>query len=195
SDAATSVAPAFASDFAWLELGSRVTARTLWPRSSRPRATAPPCLPVDPVTTTVSSRAMFWVPFSCDRAPSDVSQVAGVAWHYASHVQDNRGRRRRALRTRGGAAELSGSCGCIGGAAFDGEPPDRRARARARHASPPAHDAPGGAHDRGQDVPARLQSSARGDPGSRARALDQLRGDGRTTARDGAGNARRGVSR
>jgi|HubBroStandDraft_6_1064221.scaffolds.fasta_scaffold420616_2 hypothetical protein len=43
SDAATSVAPACASDFAWLELGSRVTARTLWPRSSRPRATAPPC--------------------------------------------------------------------------------------------------------------------------------------------------------
>src|SRR5713101_3784137 len=60
SDAATSVAPAFASDFAWLELGSRVTARTLWPRSRRPRATAPPCLPVDPVATTVSSCAMFW---------------------------------------------------------------------------------------------------------------------------------------
>src|SRR5258705_6375598 len=59
SDAATSVAPAFASDFAWLELGSRVTARTLWPRSRRPRATAPPCLPVDPVTTTVSFCAMF----------------------------------------------------------------------------------------------------------------------------------------
>jgi hypothetical protein len=31
----------------------------LWPRSRRPRATAPPCLPVDPVTTTVSSCAMF----------------------------------------------------------------------------------------------------------------------------------------
>src|ERR1700722_9225228 len=62
SDAATSVAPAFASDFAWLELGSRVTVRTLWPRSRRPRATAPPCLPVDPVTTTVSSRPMFCFP-------------------------------------------------------------------------------------------------------------------------------------
>src|SRR5258708_865339 len=61
SDAATTVAPAFASDFAWLELGSRVTARTLCPRSRRPRATAPPCLPVDPVVTTVSSSAMFWV--------------------------------------------------------------------------------------------------------------------------------------
>src|SRR6266702_347304 len=60
SDAVTSVAPAFASNFAWLEFGSRVTARTLWPRSRRPRATAPPCLPVDPVTTTVSSCAMFW---------------------------------------------------------------------------------------------------------------------------------------
>ena len=59
SDAATSVAPAFASNFAWLEFGSRVTARTLWPRSSRPRATAPPCLPVDPVTTTVSFCVMF----------------------------------------------------------------------------------------------------------------------------------------
>src|SRR5258708_28972532 len=58
-DAAMSVAPAFASDLAWLELGSRVTARTLWPRPRRPRATAPPCLPVDPVTTTVSSCAMF----------------------------------------------------------------------------------------------------------------------------------------
>ncbi len=60
SDAATSVALAFASAFAGLELGSRVTARTLWPRSRRPRATAPPCLPVDPVTTTVSSCVMFW---------------------------------------------------------------------------------------------------------------------------------------
>src|SRR5450432_2031811 len=60
SDAATSVAPACASDLAWLELWSRVTARTSWPRSRRPRATAPPCLPVDPVTTTVSSCAMFW---------------------------------------------------------------------------------------------------------------------------------------
>src|SRR2546430_1357142 len=60
SDATTSAAPAFASNLAWLELGSRVTARTLWPRSRRPRATAPPCLPVDPVTTTVSSCAMFW---------------------------------------------------------------------------------------------------------------------------------------
>jgi MFS family permease len=30
-----------------------------WPRSRRPRATAPPCLPVDPVTTTVSCLAMF----------------------------------------------------------------------------------------------------------------------------------------
>src|SRR2546422_5263525 len=59
SDAATSVAPAFASNFAWLEFGSRVTARTLWPRSRRPRATEPPCLPVDPVTTTVSFCAMF----------------------------------------------------------------------------------------------------------------------------------------
>src|SRR6266581_9083594 len=59
SDAVTSVAPAFASNFAWLESGSRVTARTLWPRSRRPRATAPPCLPVDPVTTTVSFCAMF----------------------------------------------------------------------------------------------------------------------------------------
>src|SRR6267142_6289842 len=62
SDSATSVAPALASDFAWLELGSRVTARTLCPRSSRPRATAPPCLPVDPVTTTVSCCAMSCVP-------------------------------------------------------------------------------------------------------------------------------------
>src|SRR5450631_257835 len=60
SDAATRVAPALASDFAWFELGSRVTARTLWPRSRRPRATAPPCFPVEPVTTTVSSCAMFW---------------------------------------------------------------------------------------------------------------------------------------
>src|SRR5579864_2401114 len=40
SDAATGVAPAFATNFAWLEFGSRVTARTLWPRSRRPRATA-----------------------------------------------------------------------------------------------------------------------------------------------------------
>jgi len=39
SDAATSVAPASARDLARLEFGSRVTARTLWPRSSRPRAT------------------------------------------------------------------------------------------------------------------------------------------------------------
>src|SRR5450432_1186080 len=60
SDAATSVDPALASAFAWLESGSRVTARTWWPRSRRPRATAPPCLPVDPVTTTVSFCAMFW---------------------------------------------------------------------------------------------------------------------------------------
>src|SRR5258707_8901348 len=37
SDAATSVAPAFVSDFAWLELGARVTARTLGPRSRRRR--------------------------------------------------------------------------------------------------------------------------------------------------------------
>ncbi len=59
SDPATSVAPAFVSNFAWLDFGSRVTARTLWPRSRRPRATAPPCLPVDPVTTTVSFCAMF----------------------------------------------------------------------------------------------------------------------------------------
>src|SRR5438445_3043592 len=59
SDATTSAAPAFASNLAWLEFGSRVTARTLWPRSRRPRATAPPCLPVDPVTTTVSFCAMF----------------------------------------------------------------------------------------------------------------------------------------
>src|SRR5271169_5800639 len=59
SDAATSAAPAFASSLAWLEFGSRMTARTLWPRSRRPRATAPPCLPVDPMTTTVSSCVMF----------------------------------------------------------------------------------------------------------------------------------------
>src|ERR1700720_1915556 len=59
SDAVTSDAPAFASNLAWLEFGSRVTARTLWPRSRRPRATAPPCLPVDPVTTTVSFCVMF----------------------------------------------------------------------------------------------------------------------------------------
>src|SRR5580700_2009141 len=59
SDAATSVAPAFASALDWTELGSRVTARTLCPRSRRPRATAPPCLPVAPVTTTVSCCAMY----------------------------------------------------------------------------------------------------------------------------------------
>src|ERR1700722_16460208 len=58
SDAATSEAPAFASAFAWLEFTSRVMARTWWPRSSRPRATAPPCFPVDPVTTTVNFCAM-----------------------------------------------------------------------------------------------------------------------------------------
>src|SRR5260370_26455877 len=59
SDAATSVAPAPASDLARLEFMSRVTARTLWPRLRRPRATAPPCLPVDPMMTTVSSCYMF----------------------------------------------------------------------------------------------------------------------------------------
>lgn len=59
SNAAKSVAPAFAS--AWFELGSRVMARTLWPRSRRPRATAPPCLPVDPMTTTLGSGAMSWL--------------------------------------------------------------------------------------------------------------------------------------
>src|SRR6266850_1674112 len=59
SDAATSVAPALASDLAWLEFVSRVTARTMWPRSRRPRATAPPCFPVDPLMTTVSSCDMF----------------------------------------------------------------------------------------------------------------------------------------
>src|SRR5258705_2822465 len=59
SDAATSVAPASASNLAWFAFGSRVMARTLWPRSSRPRATAPPCLPLDPVTTPVSFCAMF----------------------------------------------------------------------------------------------------------------------------------------
>jgi len=67
-DAVTSVAPAFASNFAWLEFRSRVTARTLWPRSSRPRATAPPCLPVDPVTTTVSFLRHVLLPFSCGQA-------------------------------------------------------------------------------------------------------------------------------
>ena len=51
--------PALASRLAWPEFPSRVTARTLWPRSSRPRATTPPCLPVAPVTTTVSFCAMF----------------------------------------------------------------------------------------------------------------------------------------
>src|SRR5450755_1230761 len=69
SDAVTSVAPAFASDLAWFELGSRVTARTLWPRLRRPRATAPPCLPVDPVTTTVSSCAMLLFPSACGSNP------------------------------------------------------------------------------------------------------------------------------
>src|SRR5260221_7922992 len=148
SDAATSVAPAFASDFAWLESGSRVTARTWWPRSRRPRATAPPWLPVDPVTTTVSFCAMFWF---LSAAPMLIRCLAGgpVSWHYVSHARDNRVWRRRALRTRGGAPEFSGSCGCIGRATLDGEPPDQRARARAGHASPPAHDAPRGAHQRG----------------------------------------------
>src|SRR6266851_5066249 len=78
SDAATSVAPAFASNFAWLEFGSRVTARTLWPRSRRPRATAPPCLPVDPVTTTVSSCAMFWFLSPDGHDLSDVSSAGAT---------------------------------------------------------------------------------------------------------------------
>src|SRR5258708_5401382 len=59
SRACVSAAPALASDLAWLEFMSRVTARTLWPRLRRPRATAPPCLPVDPAMTTVSSCDMF----------------------------------------------------------------------------------------------------------------------------------------
>ena len=74
SDAATSAAPAFASNLAWLEFGSRVTARTLWPRSRRPRATAPPCLPVDPVTTTVS----FVVPCCWFLSPAVKPAVASA---------------------------------------------------------------------------------------------------------------------
>src|ERR1700736_4978845 len=76
SDAVTSDAPAFASNLAWREFGSRVTARTLWPRSSSPRATAPPCLPVDPVTTTVSFCVMFLflLPRSGPRLPARLEQ-------------------------------------------------------------------------------------------------------------------------
>src|SRR5207244_3806319 len=79
SDAATSVAPAFASNFAWLELGSRVTARTLWPRSRRPRATAPPCWPVDPVTTTVSCCFMFMFSFCAVTCRERSDRAAAVA--------------------------------------------------------------------------------------------------------------------
>ena len=77
SDAVTSAAPAFASNFAWLEFGLRVTARTLWPRSRRPRATAPPCLPVDPMTTTVSFCHVL-VSFSCGHDLSDVSSAGAT---------------------------------------------------------------------------------------------------------------------
>ena len=58
SEAATSVAPALASAFAAPEPGSRVTARTLWPRASSRARRRRPASPVDPVTTTVSSCAM-----------------------------------------------------------------------------------------------------------------------------------------
>src|SRR5580693_3998116 len=89
SDAATSSAPAFASNFAWLEFGSRVTARTLWPRSSWPRATAPPCLLVDPVTTTVSFCAMFasFLLRSCPRLQARLEQPGKGR----SHVDEDHG--------------------------------------------------------------------------------------------------------
>src|SRR5258708_2054357 len=91
SDGARSVARAFASDIDWVELGSRVTARTLWPRSRRPRATAPPWLPVDPVTTTMSWCAMFCF-LSTVHSASDVLREAWGSWNYVSHARDNRGR-------------------------------------------------------------------------------------------------------
>ena len=64
SDAVMSSAPALASNFAYLEFASRVTARTLCPCARSPRATAPPCLPVEPVTTTVSFCVMFFFLFA-----------------------------------------------------------------------------------------------------------------------------------
>src|SRR5580693_4249949 len=57
--AATSVTPAFASDLPGLSWGHADGADLVASLEEAP-PTAPPCFPVDPVTTTVSSCVMFW---------------------------------------------------------------------------------------------------------------------------------------